>query len=604
MLSKLSVTQKGLLLVSIPVLFEFLFAGSLYYLVDRAQQNRERFSESKELLSRTMDLQMTLIRGTMAAFGSDDGIVNEKEVESVRQTLKKARWAFGDGARRRPEMVSALKDAYACCDMIEAWINKAVKIFNDKSIPRNRRFALLREDAYVLAARGRPVLARIIQSESRVQRQAPASQKQDQIKIVLLVVFGLGANATLAIFLARAFGKDFIDRLQLISSNASRLIRDDALVAISPGADEVARLDQSLHNAAAMIHETRRKELAILENAADVICSIDNSFSFVTVGASAMRCWGLGSAELTGQDLRHYLPAKDIPAVERMIRVSRNMPGKKFEVDSGFKGNPSPLNIRWAATCNNDDELVYLTARDVSAAKELDRMRERFVAAINHDIRTPLTSVHGSIELTLAGIGGPLSKTAQVELEQTLVTIDDLTNSINMMLDIEKLRHNDGLNLSSFSMLDACATVQARLPAAMSAVLHFSPGDCMLTFDSERFVRALCSLLTVASEYRRSQGPIHIEWSKLPTAGKIAVSTTWSGEPMSDQLKNLLTADISLALVQVASPLRLALSLKMARLLLGPTSGLSFTETADGRSQFTFEVEEDRSARDRCHNED
>lgn len=592
MLSKLSVTQKGLLLVSIPVLFEFLFAGSLYYLIDRAQSNRERFSESKELLSRTMDLQMTMIRSTMAAFGADDGIVNEKEVESARRILDKARWSFTDGAGRRPDMSFALKDAYACCDMSEAWIDKAVKIFKDKSIPRNRRFALLREDAYQLAARGRPVLARIIQSESRIQQQAPASQRQDQVRITMLVIFGLGANATLAILLARAFGKDFIHRLQLISSNASRLIRDDALMPLSSGTDEVARLDQSLHNAAAMIHEARRKELAILENAADVICSIDHSFCFVTVGASALRCWGLPPSELTGKDLRQFLPGKDIPAIEQMIAGARAARGKNFEIESSFSSRPgSALDIRWTATCSTDDELVYVTARDISAAKDLERMRERFVAAVNHDIRTPLTSVHGSIELTLAGIGGPLSETARVELEQTLIQIEDLTVSINMMLDIEKLRHSATISPNSFSIIDACASIYKRISNELAETLCVPLTECIITFDQERLIRALCSLIAIAADHVNEGEDVQIQWLEKPATSKVRISVSWSGAAPSMELVGLLTADIGLALVQVVYPLRHALQLKIARLLIAPSgSAISFNETGAKRYEFTFEL--------------
>ena len=39
------------------------------------------------------------------------------------------------------------------------------------------------------------------------------------------------------------------------------------------------------------------------------------------------------------------------------------------------------------------------TLREVTADRELDRMRDAFVATVSHELRTPLTSISGFLEM-------------------------------------------------------------------------------------------------------------------------------------------------------------------------------------------------------------
>ncbi len=74
-----------------------------------------------------------------------------------------------------------------------------------------------------------------------------------------------------------------------------------------------------------------------------------------------------------------------------------------------------------------DLDVVYMPLRDaqgrVSAAitvrfditrlKDLDRMKDGFVAVASHELRTPLTSMRGSLGLLQGGVAGELSSEAR-----------------------------------------------------------------------------------------------------------------------------------------------------------------------------------------------
>jgi signal transduction histidine kinase len=79
---------------------------------------------------------------------------------------------------------------------------------------------------------------------------------------------------------------------------------------------------------------------------------------------------------------------------ERMLELART-PGEatidEFEVAGTgrvFRGYTVPIG----------DQRVW-TLREVTADRELDRMRDAFVATVSHELRTPLTSISGFLEM-------------------------------------------------------------------------------------------------------------------------------------------------------------------------------------------------------------
>ncbi len=97
-----------------------------------------------------------------------------------------------------------------------------------------------------------------------------------------------------------------------------------------------------------------------------------------------------------------------------------------------------PLHPRLAG----NDEINYLDQVFHNLAVELtnaEQRKQEFVAMISHDMRTPLTSLQGTLALFASGTYGQLSDRAIKRVKASETNIFRLVNLINQLLDMEKI---------------------------------------------------------------------------------------------------------------------------------------------------------------------
>lgn len=82
---------------------------------------------------------------------------------------------------------------------------------------------------------------------------------------------------------------------------------------------------------------------------------------------------------------------------------------------------------------------VLLVVRDITAAREADRMRQDLMHMIVHDLRSPLSSVMASLELMMRGVPGALSDQQLQVLQIANTSATSMLEMINTLLDISRL---------------------------------------------------------------------------------------------------------------------------------------------------------------------
>jgi signal transduction histidine kinase len=76
---------------------------------------------------------------------------------------------------------------------------------------------------------------------------------------------------------------------------------------------------------------------------------------------------------------------------------------------------------------------------DLSWEKTIDQMKSEFISIASHELRTPMTSIKGSVDLILGGCTGEINKEALELLEVAHGACDRMIRLINDILDLSKI---------------------------------------------------------------------------------------------------------------------------------------------------------------------
>ena len=141
--------------------------------------------------------------------------------------------------------------------------------------------------------------------------------------------------------------------------------------------------------------------------------------------------------------------------------------------------------------------------------REVDRSKNAFLAAVSHDLRTPLSVVEG-MAVTLRRLGDGLSDQDRDRIEEALVTHSArLSALLDDLLDLDRLSRGSAANEPE--PLDAVTEVRQTiegLPAASRVVLT-APEALPAHLDRTLLARIVANLVGNAGKYAPS-GPIDV----------------------------------------------------------------------------------------------
>jgi signal transduction histidine kinase len=133
--------------------------------------------------------------------------------------------------------------------------------------------------------------------------------------------------------------------------------------------------------------------------------------------------------------------------------------------------------------------------RDITALKEIGRMKDEFISAVSHELRTPLTSIRGSLDLMVNGVAGELPTESMSLAKIAQANCKRLVRLINDVLDIEKI----------------------------SFRLESSIRGARIRADADRLTQVLENLLSNAAKYSPHGATVRVVVSRHGDALRVAV---------------------------------------------------------------------------------
>ncbi|MBI2811033.1 MAG: PAS domain-containing sensor histidine kinase [Candidatus Melainabacteria bacterium] len=307
----------------------------------------------------------------------------------------------------------------------------------------------------------------------------------------------------------------------------------EALPDVVPGTDEITDLDVALHEMADALKEASEVERALTDNVSDVICSLDANNRFVALNPACVEQWGYSENELLGMNVREIIIAEDADKITNNLMKGREE-SKNFDTRIKLK-NGEEADMHWTANWSPKQQSYFCVVHDISAEKQIERMKKEFVAMVSHDLRTPLNSVLNLITLMSVDAYGFVNETGHKRLDAAEQDVTRLIGLINELLDLEKLEAGeivlDLKNIAASSVMDHAQQSVYGFAQQNGVEIVCEPTNLNVTVDQNRFVQVLINLLSNAVKFSEQGAEVRMRAVRGANYTVFEISDTGCGIP-------------------------------------------------------------------------
>lgn len=513
---------KSLMVALLILLLESLFFAWQIYLVKEAEVEAGRQERVRNIIVGAHSLMQNL-------YAAGDGVA---KYGIKHQSIELAR--YEEARTKIPQLLSAIKTALAEQPKQAALFNE-IEMQVSKGMERIAEYRKIIdvEEPEALAKIGLEHQARMqglleglvkdlmefLEQEKALESRSPAVLKARRDESRLLLLAGLSGNILIALFVVYLFTGNISSRLKLLVENSELLQVGRPLNTLMEGRDEIAELDHGMHEMAEslsyeerMVREAEEEFRTIIEQlpvgllivsarggqSAYVIdyaneqaeYIFDVQGEFIAKRNNENGLVGRSFTELFVEESGNPLDFAELSRRGRTLLKAKTMgdPARTISLELGLVS----LKIR-----ERDCYLAIVV--DVSERVDLENMKKAFVAMVSHDLRTPLTSVVGFLQLLPAGVYGPVEARVVAEAKRSEEKADLLIGLINDLLDLEKLKaghlemHRAEVSLED--CLDNVIDNLSELCEERKVNIVFEGCRATVSGDSDRLVQALGKLV-------------------------------------------------------------------------------------------------------------
>jgi PAS domain S-box-containing protein len=516
----LSLTSKVLIFVSVPLLIQLGLITSLASLQSQAEQAL-RVSTHSGKISDAINKISNDVFEIFSIYG------NEKSLEEISFDTRTA--------QQMMERIHADYDVLRQLTQDQAEITKAITTSEEAS---NRCMLVLkdiktsflktggegRDERKAMWHKLRDEMKGILYNEllsigdeqKRLSQKAPEVQAEYREKaqsiMIVIGLFDLGLGLALALFLT----KGITTRLQRVSENTYRLASGMPLHRVMRGSDEIARLDQVFHKMANEIKEASRKERAIVENARDLICTIDTQGRFLAANQAAEAFFGIEPQDLLGKHFIDLVVGSDtnkaLDYLEK-LKQSDNHNAAPLEIEMRSSSGAT-VETLWSAHWAEEENSFFCVIHDMTDRRKAEKLKQEVMAMITHDLRTPLSTINNVLDFFENGTYGTFDAKGRNYVLMAKRNADRMVALINDLLDIEKIKSGMmQLEIDAVSLnrcFSNCQAASLGLAEEMSVKLDFEPTDITVAADEQRLDRVLSNLVANALKYSPKGGTVKV----------------------------------------------------------------------------------------------
>lgn len=334
--------------------------------------------------------------------------------------------------------------------------------------------------------------------------------------------------------------------------------------------DSINRMVETLNDREKMIIEyqaelMRQNKLleSVINSLSDGILIINDKFEILRATPKILKWFGIKGRDIIGKNVFEFIqPVKDdnfeISDLNNIEIFIKHTPTNNFVISS-------------QALTSIEKKRFVLIIKDITTEKEIETLKEDFVATLTHDLKVPIVAASNMIDLFLANKFGEISEKQKFALDNMKVSNKSLLELVQILLETYKLKEQ-GIKLvkETFALnpfIEEIVSEMQPLAADVKTSINFTPqaNNPQITADPMQLRRVIKNLISNAIDHSSTQKPIDVKLGKIQGFTTISVIDYGQGI-CKDELKMIFNKYYSAAkkLRKVGTGLGLYLSQQIA----------------------------------------
>lgn len=357
---------------------------------------------------------------------------------------------------------------------------------------------------------------------------------------------------------------------------------------------------EAARQAAEAALQSRSRELRLLIDAVPAtIAYIDPAQRVVLHNRAFGAALGLPGARIEGRTVRELLGEDEYAAASPYI--ARALAGEEVQYERqrlGADGSVRDIAVAYVPHRSAAGIVLgyYALITDITALKNLSRLKSEFVSMVSHEVRTPATAIRGALGMLVGGAAGPLPPDAARLVGVANASCERLVRLVDDIVDIERIESGEialALRDEDLAQLVPLVLVTAAPLAKQRGVRLQSRGDApaaRVHTDANRVTQVLTNLLTNAIQFSPAGGVVDVGIEARNDAFRVFVRDQGPGvsDQMLPRLFRKFAQDPSAAR---GSTGRFGLGLAISRLLVERLGGtIGYAPARGGGALFWFEL--------------
>ncbi|MBO5948634.1 response regulator [bacterium] len=267
------------------------------------------------------------------------------------------------------------------------------------------------------------------------------------------------------------------------------------------------------------LQTSNNKMQALINCCADGILTINKEGKILSANPACENLFSMSEEILKNASFYQLITSDDNEDLTKVLYAENEHIIRDVSFVNPLTQTIIPLEISIAQIENSDDKDIFVTViRDISAQKEMQKMRDDFIATLTHDLRTPLLAAIQTLGFFLTGSLGELDEKQRKFLDTMKKSNEDMLGLVNALLEVYKYEAGKielcKTNFEINELLNNCVQQLESLAINQNIQLkkEFNTNDNLsINADKNELRRVVINLLGNALTYTNANGTVTIK---------------------------------------------------------------------------------------------